>query len=213
MQRTTLAMMAALFAPAGCTEAPGGPAATAKSTVARTSLTEPGQGTIKQVDFLGDGCDGATAAISEDGEAVTSFFPNFLAVVGPEVPAEQAGRGCLMSTQVEVPQGWSYAVDSVFQRGFAGMEAGVSGSRRAVYQISGNPLHIAPTAAFEGPIDDTYEHRDVRPEAPLGWSKCGGGQNLLIVTEIQANNDADQNATGQLTVDSIDVEVKWRRCD
>ena len=57
-----------------------------------------------------------------------------------------------------------------------------------------------------------YSQEDVGPDAPGPWSPCGGGQMLWMASQIEVDNHGHRGAGGQLTVDSIDTELQWRRC-
>jgi hypothetical protein len=78
--------------------------------------------------------------------------------------------------------------------------------------ISGSPVHVTPPVRYQGPISDNVQHADVGPEAPGVWSPCGGGQALWIAAQTQVSNGGRESREGQLTIDSIDTELQWRRC-
>jgi uncharacterized protein DUF4360 len=149
MPRTSLISLTALTLAAACTPPPDGPTASSEKVLAPVVTTEAGS--IESVDYVGTGCAGTAATgISPDKQAVTSTFSDFVAAAGPGTDRDAANRNCLLMMQINVPAGWSYALQSVDYRGFAGLEAGVTASRRAVYLISGSPVHTTPTVRFKG---------------------------------------------------------------
>jgi hypothetical protein len=213
MRTPSLVLLTALVLPAACVEPPGAPAAAAETAI-RQAEDDDGPGQFESVEYMGDACEGtAETSFSPDRQVFTSIFSDFVAAVGPDTPPEQASRGCLLLARVNVPEGWSYTLESVDYRGFAGLEGGVTATRDAMYLISGNPVHTTPTATFRGPISDDYNDADVGPDAPIDFSRCGEGQDLWIAVQTGADNQRRPRRNGQLTVDSLDVELKWRRCE
>lgn len=215
MRKTPLVLSTVLLITGACMPAPEEHKASPEQPLADVLAdAPPGAGFIESVDYMGTGCDNESAAtsISPDGQAVTSSFSAFVAAAGPDEDPEIATRNCLMMMRVNVPSGWSYSLESIDIRGFVALEDDVTASRRSLYLISGSPVHRTPTARFESEISDDYNHPDVSPEAPGEWSPCGGGQVLWAATSTEVNNEDDEDAEGQLTVDSIDTELQWRRC-
>jgi hypothetical protein len=222
MRNLSLAPFIALLASA-CTAAgsdPGVPVEMPAPTITPVTGQQPlaraadGPGFIAGVAYVGTGCEGdsATSALSPDNQVVTSTFSAFVAAVGPGSTPQMATRNCLTIIDVNVPAGWSYALESVDHRGFVALDNGVTASRQSLYMISGSQVHVTPPARFKGATNDNYTNEDVGPDAPGVWSPCGGGQSLWIATQIQVDNGGRDGRQGQLVVDTIDTELQWRRC-
>jgi hypothetical protein len=205
MRDMAMALLTALFATA-CTA--GADAQSLQQRAATTAVPD-GAGFIESVDYAGTGCEaaGVASGISPDKQVVTSIFSAFVAATG----GPTAKLNCLVMMQINVPPGWSYSLESVDYRGFAGLESEVTASRQSLYMISGSPVHVTPRARWKGVMKD-YTQGDVGPSAPGVWSPCGGGQLLWIATQIEVSNGARPSGSGQLTVDTIDTELQWRRC-
>jgi hypothetical protein len=211
MRRTSLALLTALLA-AACTEAPDGQPATDEQVA--YALAE-GAGTIESVTYAGTGCPpgSTTSSFSPDKQVVTSVFSAFVAEKGPSGDPADRKLNCLVMMNIHVPAGWSYSIESLDYRGFVALESSeVKASRQSLYLMSGNPVQVAPRARFTGPMDKDYTHSDVGPTKPGVWSPCGGGQILWMATQIEVNNAARPSQAGLLTVDSLDTEIQWRRC-
>jgi uncharacterized protein DUF4360 len=211
MREMSLALVTALFVSA-CTAGAADP-----SRAERRAATAPvpeGAGFIESVEYAGTGCEasGVTSAFSPDKQVVTSIFSAFVAAKGGASAAAEAKKNCLLMMQINVPPGWSYALESVDLRGFAGLESEVTASRQALYMIAGIPVHVTPRARWKGTFNEDYAQEDVGPKAPGPWSPCGGGQVLWIATQLEVSNSARPSRSGQLTVDTIDTELQWRRC-
>jgi hypothetical protein len=223
-----MALLSAALLASACAPAPESPAAeqsppsadaTAAATAERRVPKKPRgsadqPGFIEQVAYAGSGCDGnsATSAPSPDNQVVTSTFSAFLADAGPGSEGDAATRNCLITMNINVPSGWSYSLESVDFRGFAALDSGVTATRKSLYMIAGSPVHVTPPARWKGPISDNFNQPDVGPGAPGVWSPCGGGQVLMIATEATVDNHSHQDRAGQLTIDTIDTELTWRRC-
>lgn len=212
MRTISLALLSALLA-AACTAAPDA-VSLAEERLARAAAAAPaGAGFIESVEYTGTGCPekSATLAFSPDKQVVTSIFSAFIAVGGGGSDPAAATRHCLLMMQVNVPPGWSYSLESVDHRGFAGLQSDVTASRQSLYMISGSPVHVTPPATFKGAADADFTHGDVGPTAPAVWSPCGGGQLLWIATQTGVKNGS-RSRGGQIALDTIDTELQWRRC-
>jgi hypothetical protein len=213
MPKTPLALLIALSAVA-CTQPPDEPTSPPERALAKaTAAADDGPGFFESVEQHGSGCEGtAASAISPDKQAVTTTFSEFLVAAGPGTAAGDASRNCLLMMHINVPAGWSYSLESVDIRGFVSLQPGVTASRRSLYLISGSPVHVTPPARFKGEITDDYNQPDVSPQAPGEWSPCAGGQVLWVAAQTDIDNRGRKDAEGELTVDAIDTELQWRRC-
>jgi len=212
MPKIPLALLTALLATA-CTAVPDDQSITERQ-VAEAVAAPEGAGFIDKVEYAGTGCPpgSTTSGISPDKQAVTSIFSAFIADKGGASNPEAAKRHCLVMMEINVPAGWSYSLESVDYRGFAGLQGEVTATRRSLYLISGSPVHVTKPATLKGVLDDNFTHPDVGPTAPGVWSPCGGGQVLWVATQIEVNNSARPSRTGLLALDTVDTELQWRRC-
>jgi hypothetical protein len=143
---------------------------------------------------------------------VTSIFSAFVAEKGGASDPTKASLACLVMIDVNVPAGFQYALESVHHRGFAGLQSEVTATRQSLYMISGRPLLVSAPVKFKGAQDKDYTNADVEATTPALWSPCGGGQVLWVATKIEVSNGGRASRSGQLTVDTIDTEIIWRRC-
>jgi Domain of unknown function (DUF4360) len=206
MRKTPLAVLTALLFASAC----GGEVdeSSMDPDVAESAATAAGPGFIVNASYVGTGCPkgSTTTGLSLDKQAATSIFSGF--ITSPTPSGEKVSRNCLTTMKINVPRGWSYALESVDVRGFADLPKGVTASRQSVYVITGSPVLAPPVSRVRGAISDDYNQADVGPAAPSPWSPCGGGQVLRIATQTEVTG----RGTGQFTIDSIDTELKWRRC-
>jgi hypothetical protein len=215
MSKTPLRFVAPLLLISACAPpSPGDEAPRTEQKLKRTAVAPSEIGFVEKVEYQGTGCGGgsATTAISPDNLAVTSVFSEFLAAIGPGNDPGEGAKNCLLMMQIKVPAGLQYSLESVDYRGFAQLDEGVTGTRRSVYVISGSPIQATPTARFTGPTEGDYTQEDVGPDARGEWSPCGGGQVLWIAAQTELDGHGHRDAAGVLSVDSIDTELQWRRC-
>ena len=193
----------------GCGAGPGEQAETTQAPLADQSGGHPG--VIQGVDYFGEGCAGsATTGISPDGQAVTSIFSDLTASTGSG--GEKSQRSCLMQVRVGVPAGWSYTLKTVDVRGFVALDKGISARRTSHYVVPGNGAVAGAGDRWsdKGHEADGWQTADVTDG--VGWSPCGRGGRSWIATELSVTDAGQNDANGQVTIDTFDVVVDWKRC-
>ena len=170
--------------------------------------------TIDSIDYHGDGCAKGTAmaSVSPDAQAFTVGFSQFDADVGQGTGA--SSRKCSLHIKLTIPPGWSYALASVDYIGYASLDAGITASRQSTFHISGESPETTAASTFQGGFDGDYAVNAVA-NAPLYWSRCGKGKNLMITTALAVDNRANPDGSGLITIDAVDGEVYhlvWERC-
>jgi hypothetical protein len=184
--------------------------------LAKKPAPPAGQVSIESIATHGDGCPSgsAVAAISADAEAFTVGFSQFAAAVDPGATSPMRS-GCSLHLKLSVPAGWSYALAVVDYIGYAALDVGVTASRQSTYHISGESPQQSIAYTWPGGFTGGYVVNDVGAGAPLYWSRCGKGKNLMIDTELAVDARANPAGSGLLTVDAVDgavVHLLWRAC-
>lgn len=174
---------------------------------------------IRDLKHAGPGCpDGSVAWLaSQDHEAFTILFANLYAEVGPGVNRGNAKTRCNLNIHFDFPPGWSFSIEGGDVRGYAFLEAGLSGVIRSTYSFPGlSREERAFELFFQGEMDENYEKRDVvTPGRPV---PCTGRRNLHIKTDTQIDDKRARGRRGLLTVDSVDgvvrqtYRLRWTRC-
>jgi hypothetical protein len=175
-----------------------------------------GSVTIDGVEYSGEGCPAGTAsiAVSDDRLAFTVIFSAFTAEL-ESGGAPTIRRKCKLHAKVTIPRNWQYALTSVDFRGFVSLESGVKATEQATYHMSGESPTTTAAVTWPGPMSDDFAMRDVGDAAPVLWSRCGQGRNLMITTDLLVDNKGNPQGSGLLTMDSIDSEIfhlQWKRC-
>lgn len=124
----------------------------------RADKPDPSLVTIKGITTSGTGCPQGSVGkfISSDlstyvnksqcSSAVinlcsfTLIFDKYVTSIGPGVAATEARKFCQINLQLHYPGGFQYSVMSAIYRGYANLEAGVTGTQEATYYFSGRKL-------------------------------------------------------------------------
>jgi hypothetical protein len=190
--------------------------------VATAVVPPPGQVVIEVVKMNGSGCraNSAVAAISLDREAFTVTYSEYWAQVGGGAKPKEAVKNCNLDVRVDVPPGYSYAVESAEYRGFGQLESGARGIQKANYYFPG-PKPADRSHAFAGPYGGYWESIDTVASADLRWAPCGKSHKLQIDTELQVDGGTSNPATtlNVMAMDSTDgvlsastYDLTWKRC-
>jgi hypothetical protein len=204
------------------------PAALLASSVSYASALVPAEPvTIKSIKVNGTGCPLGTVAqnISEDKQAFTLTFSEFVAETGPGLSPTAARKNCVVTATLKVPVGWQYSIGSFFYRGYMGLDEGIRAVHSTSYFFEGQGRTGTFSATKEGPLAQDFLFTDkiglssaVMPDT---WSECSKERALNINTSIRVSNKNSANypnAQGLITNDSIDGEITqvfgltWRRC-
>lgn len=187
---------------------------------AQDDLT-PSSFRIKDIKSSGDACRPGTVAVnvSEDKEAFTVSFSDFVAEKGPDA-VNESRRACRLIFDTEQDANWEYAVLSVTMRGYAQLDAGVLGRQEIQFGTKG--LEQDNAMEFNGPYAEDYVHSQQVPFNSIRWSGCKAKASDrvrdFVVKATAVVRGGGKKGTGLLTVDTIDgqleqvYEIMWRRC-
>ncbi|QXJ20249.1 DUF4360 domain-containing protein [Actinomadura graeca] len=177
--------------------------------------------TIEIATVNGSGCPTGTAAvaISDDKEAFTVTYSDYMAQVGGTSPATDFRKNCQIAMKVHVPQGFTYAIMSADYRGFASLEPGSSGLEKAHYYFQGMSQTGKAEHPIKGAYADNWQFTDKNDVAQLVYKPCGEERNFNINTELRVNKGtSDPNKVSFMAMDSTDGSIKttyhfaWKRC-
>ncbi|MEU9036613.1 DUF4360 domain-containing protein [Streptomyces sp. NPDC048352] len=200
-------------------------AALAPSAGAATSApapAPPGRITIDVVQVNGSGCrpGTATVAVSPDNTAFTVTYSEYLAQVGKDAKATDFRKNCQLGLNVNVPQGYTYAIAKADYRGFASLAPGASATQKAAYYFQGMSQTAYRSHTLRGPAQGNWQVSDTVPVEALVFHPCGAKRNLNINTELltQAGSSDTATTTSFLTMDSTDGSLNtvyhfsWKTC-
>ncbi len=187
------------------------------------ALVPSGPVVIKRISANGTGCPAGTVStnISDDKQAFTLTFSEFVAEAGPGLASSVGRKNCILTATLGVPVGWQYSVGSFFYRGFMGLDLGIRATHSTSYFFAGVGRQGTFQSTKDGAYSSDYVFSDKVGLASVNWSDCNAERDLNINTSIRVSNTNPAlypNAQGLITNDSIDGEIKqvfgltWRRC-
>jgi hypothetical protein len=190
-------------------------------TAAQAAGPDPRQVHIVGLQYGGTGCPAGTAAVdlSEDRQAFTVIFDQFVAHTGPGVSITESRKNCQLNLTLHVPHGFTFGIASVDYRGFADIARGDKGMQKASYYFQGQ----APTAStwrpFNGRYQGDWQLRDEVEWASIVWAPCGVERALNINSQLRVDKlTSSSSAQSMMTMDSEDGQLEqiyhvvWRTC-
>lgn len=191
----------------------------APSSAAEATVVPPENVQIRIETINGSGCRAGTAAVAmnSDNTAFTVTYSDYLAAAGDGVSPLDFRKNCQLALRVDVPGGFTYAIQSVDYRGYAFLGEGARGLQRAGYYFQGSPDTTFTNEEFEGEYDDNWHANDEKEWAELVWSPCGEQRNFNINTELRVYAGHD-GSVSLMTMDSTDsavstiYHVAWDEC-
>jgi hypothetical protein len=160
---------------------------------------------IKSVNATGgSGCPQGTvsATLSGDGLSLVLLFDRFVASMGPGISITESRRSCTINLTVSVPQGFSFAITQIDNRGSIDLPAGVTARQRSTYRLQGVPGEGTPQVTpFEGPARRNFIASNKIDIQELVFSACGKETNVNVETSISLQGSRAQMST--IAIDSL----------
>ena len=105
---------------------------------------------IQGLTYGGSGCpsNSVGSSISEDKTVVTLIFDQYIAAVGPGVLVTESRKNCQLNLKLKYPGGYQYSIMSADYRGFAALDAGVTGQQRSTYYFSGQTAQVSASSCI-----------------------------------------------------------------
>ncbi|MEV4283189.1 DUF4360 domain-containing protein [Actinoplanes xinjiangensis] len=170
----------------------------------------------------GSGCPLGTAdvTVSPDNKAFTVTYSEFTAQVGVGAKPLDFRKNCQLALNVDVPQGFTYAIARTDYRGFARLEKGASATQSSFYYFQGEAQTHKTRHNFTGPADGDWQRTDTIGISSVSFLPCGEQRYLNVNTELRVNAgwSDKKKTTSFLTMDSTDgnldtvYHVAWKKC-
>lgn len=179
--------------------------------------------TIKKIIYNGTGCPLGSVAqnVSDDKQAFTLTFSQFVAEAGPGISLAAGRKNCIATVVLNIPSGWQYSIANFFYRGFLALDEGIKSEHSVDYSFEGQGTTSRFAKNETGPFESDYVYSDTIGIQTNVWSPCGVDRALNLNTKIRVSNSNPTlypNSTGLITNDSIDGQITqvfgitWRRC-
>jgi hypothetical protein len=85
---------------------------------------------------------------------------------------------CTLIGSVAVPEGWTYAIPAVSNRGLVVLGAGASAKFHTAAWFTGYPETVTDSQQVNGPYDDFWDATTAW--SSLAWAPCGASYNLTV---------------------------------
>jgi hypothetical protein len=183
----------------------------------------PGQVTIEQTSYSGNGCPQGTVStlLSPDKSVVTFGFDSFQATIGPGSSQVDHQKNCQLHLGLRYPQGFQLSVMTATYHGYVRLDPGVTANFISSYYFSQDAWNTGSfRTTLQGPEytnGKTYTKNDSLETSSVVWSPCGANGILNVNSRI-ALTSRDQNAAGELSNDDATIKfqqklfLQWRRC-
>ena len=179
--------------------------------------------TIEDISYNGSGCPLGTVMdnVSEDKQAFTLTFAEYIAETGPDYSPSDGRKNCQITLSLKVPQGWQFSIGSFDYRGWLYADKGIRAEHNTSYYFQGSSQTARFRERISGPFFDDYQFTENVGIESLVWSRCGVERALNINTAISVRNTRKSkypDAEGAMGTDSIDGQIQqifgisWRRC-
>lgn len=196
-------------------------AASTPAVAAPVDVVPSGAVTLDVASVNGSGCPRGTASVdlAEDKKAFTITYSAFEAATGRDANSREFRKNCQLALDVNVPQGFTWAIYSADYRGFASLSDGATGYQSANYYWQGHSNEYRSENQIDGEYEGNWRFTD-RAET-IDFLPCSQKRNLNINQELRvkgSNSDKKKKTTSLMTLDSTDVDVStvfniaWRRC-
>jgi hypothetical protein len=170
---------------------------------------DPTQVFVEKIRTQGSGCPQGSVVpvVAPDGLSFTLLFNGFAAEVGPSVNTKERAKDCNIRLKLHVPNGTTGTVTTVDTRGFVELDPGVTASQTSKYRFPGG-AQATGTSTFSGPVTQDYVREDSIETTTTTQPRCGRPMHARIDTSLSVDNTAAPNASGLITLDTLDGQFR-----
>jgi hypothetical protein len=168
---------------------------------------------ISDVSYGGSGCPQRSGvSVNKIGNNVFSLDTSKMSATIDTSNLSEQRTFCQVNLKVQVPDGWSYSLDSVKATGYASLSNGASGSIGMQHYFMGEVRENRLTQTVNGPVrGGIYLHIPTSSSSKI-WSPCGGERNLNVKFDINLfGNDARDRGTITLDEEKV-LGFSVRKC-
>ncbi|XXT21287.1 DUF4360 domain-containing protein [Sorangium sp. So ce429] len=176
---------------------------------------------IVSISWNGPGCPRnshgtVTYKLAEDKQTFTIYYQDMIVQHKPQDPTLQY-RNCAVGVNLDVPQGWMFAIGTINTRGYVDIPTGVVATATSSYSFAGRPPHLVPHTPVKGPKQGDYVFTDPLAIGSL-QTECGKDAILNINTRMVLDTSKNPNATARVNVENVDIPFRmtfhlhWNKC-
>ena len=167
----------------------------------------------------GSGCPAGTAKVAmlPDNTGFRVIYSDFLAQANGGAAATAFRKNCQINLQVDIPQGFTFAIAWANYRGHASLASGATALERTNYYFQGSSGNNFVDHTINGPYSGGWTATDITSDANLVYEPCGETVNLNLNTELRVD-DGGTTSTSWISMDASDggiatlVHFQWEQC-
>jgi hypothetical protein len=155
----------------------------------------------------GSGCPAGSSVNTAvpDDTAFTLSFSQFRVSGG-------SYKNCVVSINVGVPAGWTYAVYEVDNRGYGVLDNGATGRLVMNSWFTGFPWTLRADQSFRGPYDDFWQTTSTA--GALTYAPCGASANLTLNNTLRVSGPVSSSMelfATDMRVSTV-FRLQWKQC-
>ncbi|KAJ3325890.1 hypothetical protein HDV06_002275 [Boothiomyces sp. JEL0866] len=167
----------------------------------------PGEVTISQITYQGDGCPQGSveAIISADATVFTLLYSSFVASSGPGVAVSENIQQCSVIVDLNHAHGYTYTTLSLDHRGYVSVPAGLNAELSTTHFFKAKPNNPNFHTVFPGPYDNDYlvsTDNGVKER-----SQCGKKSRAIVNSSLRLYGGDTTTLAGYISGDSLDGNV------
>ncbi|KAJ3260287.1 hypothetical protein HK103_000922 [Boothiomyces macroporosus] len=182
----------------------------------------PGEVTINQITYQGDGCPQGSveAIISADATVFTLLYSSFVASSGPGVALSENLKQCSVVVDLNHAHGYTYTALNLDHRGYVSVPAGLNAELSTTHFFKARPNNPNFHTVFPGPYDNDYlvtSNNGVKER-----SNCGKKSKARVNSSIRLYGGDTTTLAGYISGDSLDGSLQktiqqvfhldWKAC-
>jgi len=158
--------------------------------------------------YSGSGCPRGSVSFLPTEDAFTILFDSYVAERGNNLALRESFKQCFIQVDVEVPAGFTAAIETIDYRGFTRVEDKVKSYVMSSFSFGSLQLGSSPIKQFRGPQETDFLKRDLPYFTRKGACRNKRVIPLRVVTVLGVTGST--RSRGVIALDSIDgvVEAK-----
>jgi Domain of unknown function (DUF4360) len=151
----------------------------------------------------GTGCPDAAAEATVAGDILkVQLNRSFSAEAGPGRLLSASRKNCQVNIQLDVPDGFTYAIKSVETSGYSSLPAGAKGYVQTTTYFTGEQPQATARREFVGPLAEDFSITETIDDAALVFAPCDVQRALNINSQVKV----DKGTSASHEVSSITVD-------
>ncbi|WP_344903479.1 DUF4360 domain-containing protein [Actinomadura meridiana] len=175
---------------------------------------------VEIVALYGSGCPPGTVGASvQDGSGRLSlYYEGPLAETGGSSKPPDRRKSCTAVLKLNVPKGFTYAISSSANSGYAFLEEGAMATLKVGYSFQNAPSSEI-TQTLNGPFNDEWWITDHPSPDSITWKPCDEDWNLNFTSDLRAHQGtSDPSKVSYVSMENMNnfphhlYDLAWKTC-